>query len=114
MSIEDLNLSVLCGRLATEPELSVHDSGSRTLMFLVTVAARHPRRRIDVVPVTLYDPPDELVDDLPGPNARVWVTGAVQRRAQDGPEGRRTRIEIVADQVAVIEESRIILAGTGR
>lgn len=113
MSIEDLNLSVLCGRLATEPELSIHDSGSRTLKFLVTVGARHPRRRIDVVPVTLYDPPDELVDDLPGANTRVWVTGAVQRRAQDGPEGRRTRIEIVADQVAVLKERRVMLAGSG-
>lgn len=113
MSIEDLNLAVLCGRLATAPELSIHDSGSRTLMLLVTVSARHPRRRIDVVPVTLYDPPDELVDHLPEPNARVWVTGAVQRRAQDGPEGRRARIEIVADQVAVLKESRVILAETG-
>ena len=113
MSIEDLNLAVVCGRLATAPELSVHDSGARTLTFLVTVAARRPRRRIDVVPVTMYDPPDELVDDLPGANARVWVTGVVQRRAQDGPEGRRTRMEIVADQVAVLKESRVMLAGTG-
>lgn len=114
MSIEDLNLSVLCGRLATEPELTIRDSGSRTLTLLVTVAARRPRRRIDVVPVTLYDPPDELVDDLPGANTRVWVTGVVQRRAQDGPEGRRSRIEIVADRVAVLKESRVMEARTGR
>lgn len=113
MSIDDLNLAVLCGRLATEPEIAIHDSGSRKLMLLVTVAARRPRRRIDVVPVTLYDPPDDLIDDLPGPNTRVWVAGAVQRRAQDGPEGRRNRIEIVADQVAILKESRVMLADTG-
>ena len=114
MSIEDLNLAVLCGRLTTEPDLSIHDSGSRTLTLLVTVSARHPRRRIDVVPVTLYDPPDELVDDLPGANTRIWVTGVVQRRSQDGPEGRRTRIEIVADQVAVLKESRVLATGSGK
>lgn len=114
MPIQDLNLAVLCGRLATEPELSVHDSGSRTLTLLVTASSSTPGRRIDVIPVTLYDPPDELIDDLPGANTRVWVTGVVQRRALEWPEGRRARIEIVADQVAVLQESRVIPARSDR
>lgn len=102
---EDLNLSVLCGRLATEPDVVVCDSGARRIQFLLTVHARHPNRRVDVVPVTLYDPPDWLVDDLPGQNSRIWVTGAFQRRSQDGPEGRRARIEVVADHVVVIDHA---------
>ena len=106
----DINLAVLCGRLATAPEVRVYDTGSRCMRFLVTVAADRPRRRIDVVPVTLWDPPAHLVDDPPDQNVRVWVTGVVQRRASDGPEGRRNRIEVIADQVIVVGSD--ILAGT--
>lgn len=106
MDIRDINLAVLCGRLATAPELRLSDSGGRSMRFLVTVAAERPRRRIDVVPVILWDPSDDLVDNPPEQNSRVWVTGVVQRRAQDGPEGRRTRIEVVADQVTVVAADR--------
>lgn len=98
----DINLAVLCGRLATAPEVRVYDSGSRSVHLLVTVATERPQRRIDVVPVILWDPPAELVDHPPGQNARVWVTGLVQRRASDGPEGRLNRIAVVADQVTVL------------
>lgn len=98
----DINLAVLCGRLATAPEVRVYDTGSRCMQFLVTVAVERPRRRIDVVPVTLWDPPTHLVEDPPDQNARVWVTGVVQRRTHDGPEGRSNRIEVMADQVTVV------------
>lgn len=100
----DINLAVLCGRLATAPELRVFDSGARHMRFLVTVAAERPRRRIDVVPVTLVDPSDDLADNPPEQNSRVWVTGVVQRRSIDGPEGRRSRIEVMADQVTVLAD----------
>lgn len=100
----DINLAVLCGRLATAPEVQVFDTGTRIMRFLVSVAADRPRRRIDVIPVTLWDPSEDLVGNPPEQNSRVWVTGVVQRRAEDGPEGRRTRIQIVADQVTVLTD----------
>jgi single-stranded DNA-binding protein len=106
----DINLAVLCGRLATAPEVRIYDTGSRCMRFLVTVAAERPRRRIDVVPVTLWDPPSHLVDDPPDQNARVWITGVVQRRTLDGPEGRRSRVEVIADQV--IPVARESMAGS--
>ena len=92
----DLNMVVLCGRLATAPELRAFDSGSRLLRFLVIVKAEAPRRRVDVIPVTLWDPPAELVEDPGEPGMRLWVTGAVQRRFWQTAEGRRSRLEIVA------------------
>lgn len=95
----DLNLIVLCGRLAVDGELRVFDSGTRLIRYLVTVSADYPRRRVDVVPVTLWDPPEELVD-RPGEKAeRIWVCGSVQRRYWESPDGRRSRIEVVAEQV---------------
>lgn len=95
----DLNLVVLCGRLAVEPEVKSFGTGTRLVRFLVTVRSDEPRRRVDVVPVTLWDPPDELVDDLAEKGRRVWVCGSVQRRFWESPDGRRSRLEVVAEQV---------------
>jgi single-strand DNA-binding protein len=95
----DLNLVVLCGRVAVEPELKTFESGTRLIRLLVTVRSDEPRRRVDVVPVTVWDPPDELVDELPEKGRRVWVCGSVQRRFWEAPDGRRSRLEVVAEQV---------------
>jgi len=99
----DLNLVVLCGRLASPGELREFDSGTRLLRLLISVRTEEPRRRIDVVPVTLWDPDDDLVDAVKVPGIRIWAAGAVQRRFWAGPEGRHSRLEVVADQVTVHE-----------
>jgi len=97
----DLNLVVLCGRLAAEPELRTFDSGVRLLRYLVTVRSSEPRRRVDVLPVTLWDPADELVERCTNPGDGVWVAGSVQRRFWEAPAGRRSRLEVVAERVEV-------------
>jgi single-stranded DNA-binding protein len=95
----DLNLIVLCGRLAVDPELVVLDSGTRLIRLLVTVHSVEPRRRVDVVPVTWWDPPLELLGSKPVKGQRIWVCGSVQRRFWESPDGRRSRLEVVAEQV---------------
>ncbi len=97
----DLNLTVLCGRIATDPEIRVFDSGTRLIRYLITVRSEAPRRRVDVVPVTLWDPGDDQVADPGERGRRVWVSGSVQRRFWESPDGRRSRIEIVAEQVNI-------------
>lgn len=99
----DLNLIVLYGRLASEPELRVFDSGTRLIRYLVTVRSEAPRQRVDVIPVVLWDPPGNLVDDPGGRGQRIWVSGAVQRRFWESPDGQRSRIEVVAEQVKIDE-----------
>jgi single-stranded DNA-binding protein len=95
----DLNLIVLCGRLAVDPEMVVLDSGRRLMRLLVTVHSVEPIRRVDVVPVTWWDPPLELLDKMPIKGQRIWVCGSVQRRFWESPDGRRSRLEVVAEQV---------------
>jgi single-strand DNA-binding protein len=95
----DLNLCVLAGRLAAPPEIRQFESGARLVRYLVTARSEEPRRRVDVIPVTLWDPSDELLDTAPAPGCRLWVAGSVQRRFWSADEGRRSRLEIVADQV---------------
>ncbi|MEA1904189.1 MAG: single-stranded DNA-binding protein [Actinomycetota bacterium] len=99
----DLNLTVLCGRLAVDAELRVFDSGSRLIRYLVTVRSDHPRKRVDVIPVVLWDPPEDLVDSLGQKHERVWICGAVQRRYWESQDGRRSRVEVVAEQVTFSE-----------
>lgn len=95
----DLNLVVLAGRLAAPPEIRQFESGSVLVRYLMTVRAEEPTSRVDVIPITLWDPPPELLDCELVPGDRIWAAGSVQRRFWSAEEGRRSRIEIVADQV---------------
>lgn len=95
----DLNLVVVAGRLAAPAEIRQFESGSRLVRYLVTARSDEPRRRVDVIPVTLWDPPDDLLDADLEPGHRMWIAGSVQRRFWSGVDGRRSRLEIVADQV---------------
>lgn len=97
----DLNLVVLGGRLAAPPEIRQFESGSRLARYLFTVRSEEPHRRVDVVPITLWDPPDELLDAGPVPGDRVWAAASLQRRFWSETEGRRSRLEVIADQVCV-------------
>lgn len=98
----DLNLVVLAGRLAAPAELREFESGSRLLRVLVTVRSEKPKR-IDVLPVTLWDPEEDLLAAAAVAGLRVWVAGSVQRRFWESPDGRRSRLEVVAEQVTVRE-----------
>ena len=102
----DFNLVVLAGRLAAPPEIREFDSGSRLVRYLMTVRSERPQR-VDVIPVTLWDPEDDLLDEDPAPGRRLVAVGAVQRRFWSGTEGRRSRIEVVARLVDVrpVEEA---------
>ena len=95
----DLNLIVLCGRLATDGEVRTFDSGAQLIRYLVTTKVEHPRPRVDVIPVTLWDPDQELVENPGRKGDRLWVCGSAQRRYWESPDGRRSRLEIVAEQV---------------
>jgi len=88
---------VLCGRLAVGPELRRLDSGATMMRLLVTVRSDDSPRRIDVLPVTIWDP--ELFDETWQSGDRVWVSGSVRRLFSDAPEGRRSRLEVVASHV---------------
>ena len=100
----DLNLTVLSGRLAAPPEIRQFESGARLGRYLVTVRSEEPRQRVDVIPVTLWDPPPELLDADPAPGSRVWSVAALQRRFWSAEEGRRSRLEVVADQICLRPE----------
>lgn len=100
----ELNLVVLSGRLAAEPEVRTFDSGSTLLRLLVTVRSEEPRRRVDVIPVTVWNPDDEVFDDEMTVGRRVWIAGSIQRRFWSATEGRRSRLEVVAHEVSLRDD----------
>ena len=93
------NLVVLSGRLAAPVEYRSFASGSRLARLLVTIRSTEPRRRVDVLPVTIWDPADDVFDPEPQPGSGVWIAGMVQRRFWQDGEGRRSRLELVANHV---------------
>lgn len=97
----DLNLVCLSGELAAEPEFRTFESGARLARYLVSVRTSQPRTRLDVVPVTVWEPDDEAVSDPPGRGRRVWITAQVQRRFWTAPDGRNSRLELVASHVGL-------------
>jgi single-stranded DNA-binding protein len=111
----DLNLVVLCGRLAAEPEPRLFDSGTRLVRYLVTTRSDHPKRRVDVIPVTLWDPGDDLWSEPGEKGDRFWACGSVQRRFWEAPDGRRSRVEIVAEQITLkdLEDLEPVTADEG-
>lgn len=99
----DLNVAVLCGTIAAPPEYREFNSGARSLRYLVTTRAEHPRRRVDVLPVTYWDPPRPLADQPGVVGQRAWFVVSVERRFWDSGDGRRSRIELCARSVEVLD-----------
>jgi len=100
----NFNILVLAGRIAAPPEVRVFDGGKRLIRYLVAVRTEEPRRRVDVVPVTMWDPSDDLLAEEPLPGQHVFVAGSVQRRFSEAVEGPRSRLEVIADQVCLRDE----------
>ncbi len=95
----DFNVVVIGGRLGAAPEVRSFESGVRLIRYLVTTRSEAPRRRVDVVPVTLWDPPEDLLAEEALAGRGVWIVGSVQRRFWASGEGRRGRLEVVAHHV---------------
>ena len=98
----DTNIVVLEGRLAAPIEHRSYPSGVEALRFLLTVRNAEPVRRLDVLPVIWWDPPDTFDPGLPV-GSRLWVAGSVRRRFWAVEDGRRSRLDLVADQVTKLD-----------
>jgi len=103
-SAMDLNLVVIAGRIAAEPDIQTFESGITLMRLLVTVRSEEPRRRLDVIPIVQWNPDTDTIPDEPVRGRKVWVVGAIQRRFWSADDGRVSKVEIVAHEVAIREE----------
>jgi len=95
----DNNAVALRGRLAADAELRVFDSGRRLIRLLVVAQDDYPVRRVDVVPVTVWDPPDDLADHPAEMGRPISVCGSVRRRFWEIGDAEEITVEVVADKV---------------
>jgi single-strand DNA-binding protein len=96
----DRNLVVLSGRLSAPLEILDRGGGQRVGRLLMAVRSEAPTTRLDLVPVIWWNPADPQLDRVGPVGSRVEIAGAVQRRFWEGPGGRRSRLEVVAREVA--------------
>ncbi len=108
LAAHDLNVLIIKGRIAAPPEVVERD-GQEVVRFLVTTRTNVPRRRVDVLPVFLYDPDDDALSAL-AHNSQVWVTASVQRRFWEAREGRRSELRLVAQNVIGVGDKDAKLA----
>ena len=101
----DLNLVVLCGRLVTVPDSRTGGNGPDQLRLLIAVRGLDPRRRVDVVPVNLVDPPAALEPEVLIPGTRVWVSGSLRRTfGDDSVPSTRSRLEVHGSRIYLIDD----------
>ena len=100
-----MNLIVLAGRVAAEPEIRTFESEATLVKLLISVRQEEPRPRIDVIPVVMWNPDlDKVATWTRG--ERLWVAGSVQRRFwSTDREGRQSRVEIVAHEITLMKEA---------
>lgn len=100
----DLNLVVIAGRIAAEPDIRTFESGTTLMRLLVTVRTEAPLRRLDVIPVVQWNPDPDTIPHEPVRGRKVWVVGALQRRFWSEAEGRLSKVEVVAHEIAIRED----------
>lgn len=93
----DLNLVVLCGRIAVSPEVQKFESGAVRVRLLLAVRSDVPTRRLDLIPVLVWKPSDELLELTA--NDRVWVSGRLQRRRWEDDGRPMSQVQVVAHEV---------------
>ena len=99
---DDRNVVSLSGHLATAPDVRSFASGAHLARLLVTVRTQTDRPRTDVIPVTVWSPDEHVSSAERG--ARVIIDATVQRRFWTDDGERRSRVEVVATSVEVVEE----------
>lgn len=103
------NTVVITGNATREPELRYTPSGQAVTSFGMAVNRRWQNRQTQeweqatsFFDVTAWGPLAENVSESVPKGSRVTVTGRLDQRSWETPEGeKRSKIEIVADDVAM-------------
>jgi single-strand DNA-binding protein len=101
------NAITIVGNITRDPEVKFLNSGSAACRFSVAVNRRWQNRqtqeweeRVSYFDVEAYGPLGENVANSVARGARVIVTGRLEQRTWETPEGeKRSAIEIKADEV---------------
>jgi single stranded DNA-binding protein len=103
----DLNVVTITGRLADDPKPYATGNGGDVTMLRVAVGRpKRPgqqRSEADFVDVAAWDEQAKLAAKYLAKGLRVGVTGRLQQRTWETPEGKRSRLQVVAGQLHFID-----------
>jgi single-strand DNA-binding protein len=99
--VRSLNRAFLIGRAGTEPEVATSRSGHRVVTFRMATDRPGPGGpgRTDWHTVVAWDELVPLVERQVHRGDRVYVEGRIEAREERVRGGKRTRTEIIAEEV---------------
>ena len=100
-----MNIVLLHGVLAREPELRELPSGDHVASFDLTV--RDDGHDTDVVPISWHGAPVTVLDKLE-PGGELIVTGRVRRRFFRAGGATQSRTEVVATAVVLTRQAKSV------
>ena len=112
MSSLNLNKVVLCGRLTADPELKQTPSGTSVTSFTLAVNRRFQSRsadqqqaqQADFINVVAWRQTAEFISKYFKKGSALCVTGSLQSRSWQDPQGnRRYATEVVVDEAMFVD-----------
>ena len=112
MSSLNLNKVVLCGRLTADPELKQTQSGIGVTTFTLAVNRRFQSRsadqqqaqQADFITVVAWRQTAEFISKYFKKGSALCVTGSLQSRSWQDPQGnRRYATEVVVDEAMFVD-----------
>ena len=89
----------LSGTLVADCENRVYGAKCNVGRYILRVTQYSPAFRVDVIPVILFNPPEDVIGLREGD--MVDVLGEVHARPESDDEGRYTRLVVVANQITL-------------
>jgi len=96
-----MNVVVLMGRLAADPELKTTQSGKSVTSFRIAVNRRYEKNAADFIDIVVWEKTAEFVTRYFSKGSMIAVQGRIQTRNYEDKNGnKRTAFEVVADNVS--------------
>jgi single-strand DNA-binding protein len=102
------NVVVLVGRLTADPECKTR---GETTVGGFRLAVQRPRKNgedkgADYVDVTVFGRQAEIVAEYLAKGRKVAIQGRLRHSEWDGENGRRQKLEVIADNVEFLESRK--------
>ena len=103
--MQDTNLTILIGRITSDPELKHTESGKAVCSFQIAVNGY--KDDVSFIPVTAWNKTAELVTQYVKKGNRIAVEGRINQRSYEHKEGgKRSVVEVVANSVQFLESKQ--------
>jgi single-strand DNA-binding protein len=106
-----INQVILVGRLTRSPELKITPGGTSVVNVTVAVNRQFKNQKgeieADFVQCTLWEKTAENTAQYCQKGSLIGITGRIQTRSYENPEGKRVFVtEVVAESVRFLEPKR--------